>query len=94
MGRRRRKVLREVAFDIYRELYANATPSANFDELFEHAEIVDGKRIIPYEDYEIEEEILMGIMNKHLIANKLKKHEKDAIKFEVLLGVSPKTKIT
>jgi len=44
----------------YRELYANATPSASFDELLKNATINDrGQKEIPFLDYEIEEDMLM-----------------------------------
>lgn len=46
MVRRKKKKLTEIAFDIYRELYANSEPKADFDLLLESAEIMlDGKKI-------------------------------------------------
>ena len=38
MGRTRKKTLKDIVFDIYRELYANSEPKADFDELLESAE--------------------------------------------------------
>ena len=41
----------------YRELFANATPAASFDELLKNSTVNDsGQREIPFMDYEIEEE--------------------------------------
>lgn len=48
MVRRKKKKLSEIAFDIYRELYANSEPKADFDLLLESAEIMpDGKKKYP-----------------------------------------------
>lgn len=79
----------------YRELYANATPSVSFDELLKNSIInKDGKREIPYMDYEIEEEILNKIindaMNIHKIKHKILKH---SFRSSILSGCSPKFKI-
>lgn len=87
-----KKKLTEVIKDIYRELYANATPPGDFDKIVEEAEVVDGLKQIPYMDYEIDGELLEGIMRKHCLINKLSKSCRDAVRFEVLLGCSPKTK--
>ena len=55
MGRRKKKTLKDVVFDIYRELYINSEPSADFDQLVESAEIMeDGRKNIHYENYEID----------------------------------------
>ena len=82
----------DIIMDISRELYMNATPSADFDKLVENAEVVDGIKQIPYDEYEIEEEILEAILRKHFIINKVNGRMKSAIRFEVMLGCSPKTK--
>ena len=82
----------DIIMDIYRELYMNATPSADFDKIVENAEVVDGIKQIPYDEYEIEEEMLEAILRKHLTINKVNGRMKSAIRFEIMLGCSPKTK--
>lgn len=93
MGRRKKKSLRDIVFDIYRELYLNAEPSADFDLLVESAEIMqDGRKNIHYENYEIDGELMDEIVEKHLKENKLNPRERQAVKFEIYLGASPMTK--
>ena len=94
MGRNKKKSLKDIVFDIYRELYINAEPSADFDKLLESADILlDGRKDIHYENYEIDDELMDEIVEKHLVENKLSRRERGAVKFEVYLGASPKTKI-
>lgn len=93
MSEKRYKELMEIVFDIYRESYLNSTPTANFDELYENAEIVDGIRQIPFMDYEIQDNVLLEIIDKHLAKHELSGDEKHNITLEVLLGMSPKSKI-
>ena len=93
MVRRKKKKLSEIAFDIYRELYANSEPKADFDLLLESAEIMlDGRKNIHYENYEIDGELMDDIVEKHLKENKLNPNERQAIKLEIYLGASPMTK--
>lgn len=89
---RRKDKLLDIVYDIYREMYQRAEPSADFDLLVETAEVVDGKKVIPYTSYKIDDNLMMEILNRHLSNHKLTRQEKDAIKFEVLLGVSPMSK--
>ena len=87
------KKLVKIIFDILRELYANSTPQGDFDELVANATIMDdGRKKIPFDDYEIEENLMVSIVNKHINENHLTKREKDIVKFEVYLGPSPKSK--
>lgn len=88
------KKLFEIAMDIFRELYANSTPKGNFDELVENAPIMeDGKKYIPFDDYEIEEDVMRDIVSSYMKANKLTKYEKDIMRCEIYLGPSPKIKL-
>ena len=90
---RKKKSLKNIVFDIYRELYENSEPKADFDILVENAEIMsDGRKYIPYNDYEIDGDLMDEIINKH-IRNRLNKFDKQAIRIEILLGCSPKTKL-
>ena len=90
---RKKKSLKNIVFDIYRELYENSEPKADFDILVENAEIMsDGRKYIPYNDYEIDGDLMDEIINKHMIRNRLNKFDKQAIRIEILLGYSPKKK--
>lgn len=94
MGRTKKKTLKDIVFDIYRELYANSEPKADFDELLKSAEILpDGRKDIHYENYEIDDVLMDEIVEKHLKLNKLNHKERGAVKFEVYLGASPKSKM-
>ena len=91
---RKKKSLKNIVFDIYRELYENSEPKADFDILVENAEIMsDGRKYIPYNDYEIDGDLMDEIINKHMIRNRLNKFDKQDIRIENLLGCSPNTKI-
>lgn len=88
------KKLFEIAMDIFRELYANSTPKGNFDELLENAPIMeDGKKYIPFDEYEIDKDMMCSIVNFHMKSNKLTKYEKNIMKHEIYLGPSPKIKL-
>lgn len=87
------KLLRETVLDIYRELYANATPKADFDELVKNA-IIDseGRRVIPFMDYEIDSDLMENIIDKHCKKHRFNKHVTNQVKIEVYLGCSPTSK--
>lgn len=90
MARRSKKKLFEVCMDIYRELYANSTPPANFDELVEKAETDShGKKIIPYDDYYLDRNAYDEIVNKHIKLNKLTGYDEKSVRFEAYLGCGP-----
>ena len=88
-----KEALAKICMDVLRELYQNSTPQADFDELIQNAQRdEDGRKIIPYDDYIIEEQLMVDIVNKHIKENNLNKSDSDVIKYEVYLGPSPKTK--
>jgi len=78
----------------YRQLYAHATPPANFDKLVEEATINDrGQKEIPFMDYEIDEETMDKIIEDTMKAYKIKgKILKNRFKTTIYLGCLPKTK--
>jgi hypothetical protein len=89
-----KKKLGEICFEILRELYQNATPQVDFNVLVQNAQIDEvGRKIIPFDDYEIEEEVMIDIVKKHIKKNKLTKTEGDVVKCNVYLGPSPKIKV-
>jgi len=78
----------------YRELFANATPSASFDELLKNATINErGQKEIPFLDYEIEESKFDEIIDDTIKVYKIKGSIlKQSFKNTILFGCSPKFK--
>ena len=77
----------------YRELFANATPPASFDELLENATVNEqGQKVIPFLDYEIEEDVFEEIVVDTIKVYKIKKHISAPFRFTILMGCSPKFK--
>lgn len=78
-------------WDIYRELYKESTPSADFDKLVEEAPIDgSGRKYIAFMDYSIPESLFEEILDRHLKGHKLTKLKQRMIRNTVLLGCSPK----
>ena len=85
--------IQKIIWDIYKELYANSEPKTDFDELVKSAEKnEEGEKIIPFENYFIEQELMDEIIEKHLKNKRLTKLAKNSIKFNIYLGVSPRSK--
>lgn len=81
--------IQKIIWDIYEELYANSEPKTDFDELVKSAQKNEkGEKIIPFENYFIEQELMDEIIEKHLKNKRLTKLAKNAIKVNVYLGVS------
>ena len=78
----------------YRELFANATPPASFDELLKNSTVNEqGQREIPFMDYEIEESKFDEIMADTIKVYKIKGSIlKQSFKNTILMGCSPKFK--
>lgn len=78
----------------YRELFANATPPASFDELLKNSTVNEqGQREIPYMDYEIEESKFDEIMADTIKIYKIKGSIlKQSFRNTILFGCSPKFK--
>ena len=76
----------------YRELYANATPPASFDELLENATVNEqGQKVIPFLDYEIDEDVFEEIVADTIKVYKINRSFlKQSFRFTILLGCSPK----
>ena len=83
----------KIIWQIYKEMYAVATPPCDFDELVNSAEENKlGQRIIHYNDYEISLEDYNEIVERNLKGQRLTKLKKQAIKNSIALGCSPKFK--
>ena len=93
--RKQKKSFRNILLDIYRDMYKYSTPKGAFDVILANAEIdSDGRKIIPYNDYEIDEDVMKNIINMHILANRLNKSDSKCITMHSYLGCSPKIKIT
>ena len=81
--------------ECYRRLYKASTPSANFDELMAKAYVDEyGMKHIPYNDYEIEDEYMVQIIEDVIKEYKVKtKLRQQAFRVAIHLGASPKTKL-
>jgi len=83
----------KIIWNIYKELYENSEPKVDFDELLNSAERNnEGQKIIPFENYFIEQELMDEIIEKHLKNKRLTKLAKNSIRVNVYLGVSPVSK--
>lgn len=90
MGRKSKKALDNIILNIYRDLYRNSTPKADFDELVENATInEEGKKDIHYENYHIDGKLMDDIVEKYLKHYKLCKIDRQIVKVNVYLGCSP-----
>ena len=83
-----------IIYEIYRRLYANATPKGDFDELVKNATVNKlGEKEIPFMDYEIEEKVMKNIIEKVLDEYKVKpKYKRKLFSQTIYLGCSPKFK--
>ena len=87
------KKIEDAMTSIYTELYAVSEPSVSWNYLVESAELNErGQKIIPYNDYLIDEEIYNEIVKRHLKELKVPKWRKEAVSRGILLGCSPKFK--
>ena len=83
------KQLEQLLYDCYEALFQAATPSVSFYALLAEATINEREEhVIPFEDYELEEEAFDAILSEY--ADKVRpKWRRNAFKAEVLLGCSP-----
>ena len=91
----RKKRIENAMLDCYRELFANSTPKGDFDKLMEEAELNEfGQKVIPFMDYEIDEEDFETILEKYMNDKsiKLSAYEKRGFSIAITLGCSPKFK--
>jgi len=80
--------------ECYRRLFKQATPSADFDKLCEDATLDEqGRKIIPFLDYELEDDEFKEVLLKIIKEYKIKPHRRKAFEITILLGCSPKTKL-
>jgi hypothetical protein len=80
--------------ECYVELYKNATPSADFNELLTNAELNEfNQKIINFWDYEIENNVMKNIINKIIKKYKIKSNKTKIMFYNTIcFGVSPTIK--
>jgi hypothetical protein len=83
----------KILHELYRRAFAASTPQGDFDLLLENATINEfGEKVIPFMDYECEEEVLESIFNSAMKEFKVPVYRRKAFSFNFYLGCSPKTK--
>jgi len=91
---RRQTKLYNLVMDCYRELYREATPSADYDELIKNAPISDeGKKMIDFNAYELDFKKYGEIVEKYIKKGKLSYFEERGFRFEMYLGSGPRSVI-
>lgn len=92
MGRTKKDKDWEILDELYRLSFAASNPPGNWDEIFANAPVGDdGRKLIPYMDYECSEEKLNEIFNTTMEKHKVKPQKIKAFSFQFWLGCSPKT---
>jgi hypothetical protein len=81
----------KIMFDIYRQMYKEATPSADFDVLMEESPINEkGQKVIDFLSYSLAQNRQDEIIEEHLKGRRLTKIKKQMIRNSTILGCSPK----
>ncbi len=80
-------------WECYRRLYKNSSPSADFDTLYENADIDEtGIHMIPYESHEIDQAQEIQIIEDIMKEYKIPKYLQDSFRTTIVLGCSPRIK--
>lgn len=80
------KKLKELVFDIFRDMYRASDPPADFDKLVESGEAQEEEFFLRYY---IDSEVAQEIYDNHIKDKKLSKMELQAVSTAVWLGASP-----
>jgi len=81
-----------IMMDIYRVLYRNSTPPADFDELVANATINErGEKEIDFMAYSIDQKLFDELMGAELKKHRIQKYYKELIRRSIYLGCSPKS---
>ena len=89
----RQEKIEKLVMDIYCQLYAAATPAADFELLMEESPRNErGQIMIPYLDYEIEQSVHDSIIEEALKKFRAPKYTKQSIRNGIYLGCSPRFK--
>lgn len=89
----RQEKIEKLVMDIYCQLYAAATPAADFELLMEESPRNErGEIVIPYMDYEMEQSVCDSIIEEALKNFRAPKYIKQSIRNTIYLGCSPRFK--
>ena len=92
--RSREKKLFDAVMNCYKELYKEATPSADFDELVANAPVNEqGQKVVDNNAYRLSSKKYEEIVEAHIKKNKLKTYEAKGFRIEMYLGCGPSSKI-
>lgn len=87
-----RSKIEKALLEAYVLAYKNATPSADFMQLMDNAKIdKDGRKIIDYDAYFCENEVLKEIVENIIRKYKLNEREIKILNFNFWLGCSPRS---
>ena len=90
---KREKQMNDAFHECYVRLFANSTPPGDFNKMLDEAETNRlGQKVIPFMDYEIEQDVMDKIIEDVSVEFKLKKIDFVPFRNGILLGCSPKTK--
>lgn len=82
-----------ILHEMYRRAFKDSTPSGDWDELLNNAQTNEmGQKVIPFMDYECEQEVMEKIVNDVLKEYKVPKSRRHLFSVSFHLGCSPKTK--
>jgi hypothetical protein len=86
-----KKKLDEAVLDCYVRLYKSSVPSVDFNYLVKNAKINEqGEKEIPFEDYIIDFDVSMEIINEIIKEYKIDKDYEHPFKVTIYQGCSPK----
>ena len=80
--------LKEIVFDIYKEMYLEATPSADFESLCSTGVV---KQLDWFLNYYLDYNRQVEIIEKYCKKNKLDKYDRAKVMTTIMLGVSPRS---
>ncbi len=87
------KKLSQAFIECMTELYAKSTPSADFTQLLQEAELNEsGEKVVNFNSYELDGNEFDSIVSKYSEKYKLKGYLLSSFNFNIYLGPSPKIK--
>jgi hypothetical protein len=87
------KKLNEAIYECYCLMYEHSEPKGDFNKLIETATLNEyNQKIIPFNDYEINENTYDEIINAVIKSFKIPKHQQQMFKNTIALGCSPRFK--
>jgi hypothetical protein len=82
----------KILMEIYVDLYKESTPSADFKKLVKEAPTnKDGQKVIDFNAYEIDDDLMLDIIKKSMVKNKVPKYLRKRFETTVILGCSPRS---